>query len=56
MNTLQSKGKPSENPFNIAKNQEFQLITSHHFKNLPNLSKTSMEQSVESNLFEKFKG
>ena len=33
------KGKPSENPLNIAKNQEFELITSHHFKNLisPNL-------------------
>ena len=24
----------SENPFNIAKNQEFELITSHHYKNL----------------------
>ena len=29
-----NKGKPSENPFNIAKNQEFELITSRHFKNL----------------------
>ena len=28
------KGKPSENLFNIARNQEFELITSHHFKNL----------------------
>ena len=28
------KGKPSENPFNIAKNQGFELITSHHLKNL----------------------
>ena len=24
----------SENPSNIAKNQEFELISSHHFKNL----------------------
>ena len=29
-----NKGKPSENRFNIAKNQEFELITSRHFKNL----------------------
>ena len=29
-----NKGKPSENPFNIAKKQEFELITSRHFKNL----------------------
>ena len=28
-----NKGKPSENPF-IAKNKEFELITSRHFKNL----------------------
>ena len=28
-----NKGKP-ENSFNIAKNQEFELITSCHFKNL----------------------
>ena len=28
-----SKGKP-ENPLNIAKNQEFEMITSRHFKNL----------------------
>ena len=28
-----NKGKP-ENPFNIARNQEFELITSHLFKNL----------------------
>ena len=28
-----NKGKP-ENSFNIAKNQEFELITSYHFKNL----------------------
>ena len=27
-----NKGKPSENPFNIAKNQEFELITSRNFK------------------------
>ena len=55
MNTLYCKGKPSENPFNIAKNQEFELITSHHFKNLPNLFKTRMEESVGSNSFETFK-
>ena len=29
-----NKDKPFENPFNIAKNQEFELITSRHFKNL----------------------
>ena len=29
-----NKGKPSENPFNIATNQEFEMITSCHFKNL----------------------
>ena len=29
-----NKDKPSENPFNIAKNQEFELITSRHFQNL----------------------
>ena len=29
-----NKGKPSENPVNIAKSQEFELITSRHFKNL----------------------
>ena len=29
-----NKGKPAESPFNIAKNQEFELITSRHFKNL----------------------
>ena len=49
-----SKGKPSENSFNIAKNQEFELITSCHLKK-SNLSKTHMEQSVEFNLFKKFK-
>ena len=29
-----NKGKPSENTFNIAKNQnqEFELLISHHFK------------------------
>ena len=32
LNTV--KAKPSENAFNIAKNQEFELITSHLFKNL----------------------
>ena len=26
--------KNPENSFNIAKNQKFELITSHHFKNL----------------------
>ena len=29
-----NKGRPSDNPFNNAKNQEFELITSRHFKNL----------------------
>ena len=29
-----NKGKPSENPLNNAKNQEFELITSRHLKNL----------------------
>ena len=28
-----NKRKPSENPFNISKNQEFELIASSHFKN-----------------------
>ena len=28
-----NKGKPSEKPFNIAQNQEFELVTSHQFKN-----------------------
>ena len=40
-----NKGKPSENTFNIAKNQEFELITSRHIKNLIS-PKTCMEQSV----------
>ena len=42
------KGKPSENLFNIARNQEFELITSHHFK-------THMEQSMEYSSLEKIK-
>ena len=29
-----NKGKPYESPFNIAKNQEIELITSSHFKNV----------------------
>ena len=29
-----NKSKPFENPFNIAKKTEFELITSRHFKNL----------------------
>ena len=33
-NIYSFKGRPSENSFNIAKNQEFELIPSHHFKNL----------------------
>ena len=49
-----NKGKPSEDPFTIAKNQEFELITSHYFKSLI-CPKTPMEQSVESNSSEKFK-
>ena len=49
-----NKGKPSEDPFTIAKNQEFELITSHHFKSLI-CPKPPMEQSVESNSSEKFK-
>ena len=40
--------------FNIAKNQEFELITSCHFKNLIS-TKTHMEQLVESNFLKKFK-
>ena len=28
-----NKGKPSESSLNIARNQEFELITSGHFKN-----------------------
>ena len=40
--------------FNIAKNQEFELITSCHFKNLIS-PKTHMEQLVESNFLKKFK-
>ena len=40
--------------FNIAKNQEFELITSCHFKNLIS-PKIRMEQLVESNFLKKFK-
>ena len=46
-----NKGKP-ENSFNIAKNQEFELITFCHFENL---SKTHMKQSMKSNFLKKFK-
>ena len=53
MNTPFCKNKSSESPFNIVKNQEFEPITSHHFTNL--ISPSHMEQSVESNSFEKFK-
>ena len=52
-NITLNKGRP-ENSFNIAKNQEFELITSCHLKK-SNLSKTHMEQSVEFNLFKKYK-
>ena len=50
-----NKGKPSENTFNIAKNQEFELITSRHIKNLISPKPAWNSQSVESNSFEKFK-
>ena len=50
-----NKGKPSENPFNIAKNQEFGLITYITSLWKFDLSKTHMEQSMEFNSFEKFK-
>ena len=43
-----NKGKPSENPFNIAKNQELHHVTLNPYK-------TRIEQSVESNFCEKFK-
>ena len=46
-----NKGKPSKNPFNITTNQELELITSCQRVDLP---KTSREQLVESNSFEKF--
>ena len=49
------KGEHSENPFNIAKNQEFKLITSFHFKNLISPKSAWSVESVESNSFEKFK-
>ena len=41
-----NKDKPCENLFNIARNQEFELFTSFHFKNLI---------TVESNSIKKFK-
>ena len=44
-----NKSKP-ENSFNIAKNQEFELI----IQKFEFESETHMEQSVESNFFEKF--
>ena len=50
-----NKGKPSENTFNTAKNQEFELITYITSLWNFNLSKTHMEQSMEFNSFEKFK-
>ena len=49
------KGKPSENPFNIAKNQKSELIRSRHFKNLISSKPVWNSQSMESNFFEKFK-
>ena len=49
------KGKPSENPFNIAKNQESELNASRHFKNLISSKPVWNSQSMESNFFEKFK-
>ena len=47
-----NKDKP-ENLFNVTKNQEFKLFTSHHFKNL--ISPKPMEESVESNSAENLK-
>ena len=47
-----NKDKPCENSYNIAGNQEFELFTSRHFKNL--ISAKPMEQSVEYSV-EKFK-
>ena len=46
-----NKDKP-ENLFNVTKNQEFKLFTSHHFKNL--ISPKPMEESVEPNSAKKF--
>ena len=40
--------------FKTAENQEFELFTRCHFKNL--ISQKSMEQSVKSNSIKKFKG
>ena len=39
-----NKDKPCENPCNLAGNQDFELFTSRHFKNL--ISPKPMEQSV----------
>ena len=44
-----NKGKPSGNPFNFAKIQEFEFIPSRHFKNLIS------PKPADSNSFEKFK-
>ena len=50
-----NKGKPSENPFIIiAQNQEFELNIYITPLWKFNLSKTRMEQSMESNFFQKF--
>ena len=50
-----NKGKPSENPCNIAQNQEFELIMSRHSKSLISPKPAWNSQSVESNFFKKFK-
>ena len=44
-----------ENPFNNIKNQEFELITSHHFKNLISPKPAWDIQWSLVNSFEKFK-
>ena len=59
-NIILNKGKPSENPFNIARNQEFELFTWRHFKNLIfqnpwNKIPKTMERPVELTSVEKFK-
>ena len=50
-----NKGKPSENPFIIAQNQEFELNIYITPLWKFNLSKTRMEKSMKSNFFQKFK-
>ena len=41
------KGKPSGNPLDIPKNQEFELIASRHFKNLISPKPTRTTVQVE---------